>query len=171
MVQASPAGIYDDILFNGMLVADNSLGLVAGILPQSPPNQLAYGDTVPATIMEGTPEMTTVYPDTTVVYFDLISFYFGCAANGENSAAAVATACTVTTICVNPDGKTVATESFSFTSSGGLTSNLVEAKPMGFKGCQYVTFTTSSDVASNLDVATALDTISYTVHSTLPLSP
>lgn len=49
---------------------------------------------------------------------------------------------------------------------------MVKATPSGFKGCQSVTFkTTAKDAALQADVATGLDTISYTVYSTKPLSP
>ena len=157
-----------------MEVASNGVGgvgPVAGILPQSPPNDIGYGKLVDATIEQGTPMMTAVYPDTTVLFFDLTSFYFGCIVALQNTAADPPVPCTVTTTCVNPAGKTVATQSFVFATNGGLAQDMVQAKPIGFKGCQYVTFSTTSNNPANVDIATGLDTISYTVYSTLPLSP
>ena len=113
--------------------------------------------------------MTTVYQDTTVVFFDLFSFYFGCATGLEQSQADPVVSCTVAATCVNPAGQIVATQSFSFVSNGGLLQNMVEAKPSGFKGCQFVSFNTTS--AGGATTATAMDTFNYTVYSLLPFSP
>ena len=113
--------------------------------------------------------MTTVYQDTTIDHFDLSSFFFGCVVGLDNGQADPAISCTVTATCVNPAGKTVASQSFNFMSNGGLVQNMVEAKPSGFKGCQFVSFVTAS--AAGATTGTAMDTFTYTVYSTLPLSP
>ena len=113
--------------------------------------------------------MTTVYPDTTVVFFNLFSFFFGCAIGLEQSQADPPVSCTVTATCVNPDGQTVATQSFPFVSNGGALQNMVEAKLSGFKGCQFVSFNTTSP--GGVTTATVMDTFNYTVCSQLPFSP
>ncbi len=153
--------------FSGNVAAVNNAG--AGVAPQSPNIDIAYGALDAITIAQGTPEMTTVYQDTTVDFFDLISFYFGCVIGLEQGQADAVESCTVAATCVNPAGKTVATQSFPFVSNGGLVQNMVQAKPSGFKGCQFVKFITTS--AGGTATATVLDTISYTVYSKLPLSP
>ena len=110
--------------------------------------------------------MTTVYPDTTVVFFDLFSFYFGCVIGLEQSEASVLVSRTVAATCVNPAGQTVATQSFPFVSNGGLVQNMVEAKPSGFLGCQLISFSTTS--AGGATTATVMNTVSYTVYRELP---
>lgn len=170
VVDASPVGIYLDILFNGFsgnVAAINNAG--AGVAPQSPNIDIAYGALDVDTIEEGTPEMTVVYQDTTVNFFDLTYFYFGCVIGLENRQADLVESCTVTATCVNPAGVTVATQNFPFVSNGGVLQNMVQAKPNGFKGCEFVKFATTS--LGGATTATALDTISYTVYSKLPLSP
>ena len=83
--------------------------------------------------MQGQPSMTTVYQDSTVEYFDLESFYFGCVTGAENSEAAVPAGCSVTVECISPQGKSIAKQSFAFkVTSGGLTpaciQDMVQAK-------------------------------------------
>ena len=140
---------------------------IKGIIPAT--STLAYAAADLVTEEQGTPEITTVYTDTTVVLFDLFSFYFGCVIGLEQSEASVLVSCTVAATCVNPAGQTVATQSFSFVSNGGLVQNMVEAKPSGFLGCQFVSFNTTS--AGGATTATVMDTVSYTVYSELPFSP
>ena len=79
VVALVPVGIKYDILFNGFVLASNGVNgnPLAGIIPQSPPNDIGYGGLNLPTITQGQPAMTVVYPDTTVQYFDLKSFYFG----------------------------------------------------------------------------------------------
>lgn len=114
--------------------------------------------------------MTTVYQDTTVVFFDLFSFFFGCATGLKNSMADPLVSCTVAATCVNPAGQIVSTpQSFSFVSNGGLVQDMVEAKPSGFKGCQFVSFNTTS--VGGVTTATVMDTFNYTVYSEVPFSP
>ena len=74
-----PAGIYLDILFKGFVAVSNGInGMpLAGLVPQSPPNDIGYGGLNLPTLTQGPPTMTVVYPDTTVQYFDLEFFYFG----------------------------------------------------------------------------------------------
>lgn len=114
--------------------------------------------------------MTTVYQDTTVVFFDLFSFFFACATGLEQSQVGLPMSCTVTATCVNPAGQIVSTpQSFSFVSNGGLLQNMVEAKLSGFKGCQFVSFNTTSALGAT--TATVMDTFNYTVYSVLQFSP
>ena len=89
--------------------------------------------------------------------------------NLENGQADSVVPCTVITTCVNPSGKTIATQGFPFVVNGGAIWNMVEVMPSGFKGCWLVEFVTTS-AGGNL-IGTAVDTISYTVYSKLPLSP
>lgn len=84
-------------------------------------------------------------------------------------AADLPASCTLTATCVDTSGNTVATQSFPFTATGALQQEMIEATPKGFKSCQYVGFTSAN--AAGEAGATVLDTISYTVYSTLPLSP
>ena len=75
----APVGIYGDMLFNGFVALSIGLGgnPAAGVLAQSPPNIIGYGALSQLDNPQGQPAMTVVYPDTTVQYFDLTSFFFG----------------------------------------------------------------------------------------------
>ena len=72
--------------------------------------------------------MTTVYQDSTIAYFDLTSFYFGCVTSLAQGSAATLLNCTLTATCGNPEGALVKRQSFRFTTNGGLTQQMVQAK-------------------------------------------
>ena len=111
---------YDDILYNGFVRiffgADRED--TAGIVPNSPPNVIAYAPVGAGTVLQGPPAMTTLYDDTTVDFFDLLYLYYGCTV-GE-TAAGVPAGCTITATCIIPSNKTVPTQSFNFPTTGAL---------------------------------------------------
>lgn len=112
--------------------------------------------------------MTTVYDDSTVAEFDLISFFFGCALGTEETAASAAQACNVTITGTKPDGTKVPSQIFAF-NPPGTSAQMVEAQPWGYTGLQSVVFsTTSGDGAL---IATIVDTVTFTVYSQNPISP
>ena len=92
---AKPVGIYLDLAYRGFEGSAPVTGMVTGIRAQSPLNSIAYGNTTIPTTAEGQPSITTVYPDSTVQFFDLISFYFACALGLRNSVAAEPEKCEV----------------------------------------------------------------------------
>ena len=65
--------------------------------------------------------MTTLYQDSTVDYFDLESFFFGCVSGLENSQAARPAGCTVIAKCISSQEKTIAKESFTSKVTSGRT--------------------------------------------------
>ena len=122
-----PINLYLDIFFNGFAGVSAALPTVAGVRPQSPNNDIVYGQRVAATIEQGQPSMTTDYPDSTVDYLDLESFYFGCVTGLENSQAARPAGCAVTAECIGPNGEKIAKQSFPFkVTSGGLTPAIIQ---------------------------------------------
>ena len=100
---------------------------MAGIKPQSPNDDIAYGKLSSATITQGQTSMTTEYQDGTVDYLDLDSFYSGCATGLGNFEAARPAGCSVIAECISPQEKSIARQSFAFkVTSGGLTPALVQ---------------------------------------------
>ena len=74
--------------------------------------------------------MTTVYQDSTIDFFDLSSFYYGCVVGLQKSQADVLTYCFVDIECIGPQGKSVAKESFEFDANGGLVQDMAQALVM-----------------------------------------
>ena len=92
---AKAVGIYLDLAYRGWEGIAPTVPPVAGPLAQSPPNSIAYGNTTIPTVVEGQPSITTVYGDSTVQFFDLLSFYFACALGLRNSVIAAPQKCEV----------------------------------------------------------------------------
>ena len=104
--------------------------------------------------------MTVVYDDTEFFFFDLLAFFFGCTTQDLAPAS-----CTVSATCINTANskqQQVASQSFNYVATGGLTQQMVQAKPVGFKGCQTVNFTTTG--AGGSTIITVHDTISYILY-------
>ena len=92
---AKAVGIYLDLAYRGWEGIAPTVPPVAGPLAQSPPNSIAYGNTTIPTVVEGQPSITTVYRDSTVDFFDLISFFFGCSLGLRNNEIAKPQECEV----------------------------------------------------------------------------
>jgi hypothetical protein len=115
--------------------------------------------------------MTVNYADSTIDHFNLESFYYGCVTGLEESITAVVVSCTVTVTGKDMDGNVINTQSFPFTSNGGLEQDQTKAVLSGFTGLYSAEFTsTTGDEATDLLLATLIDTVSYTVYSTSELS-
>ena len=110
-----PVNVYQEILYNGFSGIGSATGFkVTGIVPQSPNNEIAYGLTDIPTIQQGDPEMTTVYQNSNVTFFDLTSFFYGCSAD-----VLLPLGCKITATCVDPAGQVVASDIFDFDGNGG----------------------------------------------------
>lgn len=132
-----------------------------GIIPNSPPNCAAFAPGDDATILQGTPEMTVVYDDSTVSNFTLGSFFYGCVLGTEASLAAAPMSCTLTLTGFNSRGKQIAQQDFPFVADGEQ-QQMIEAYPVGFTQVQYITFVIQ---APNATLAALIDTVSYTIFS------
>lgn len=78
LVAASPIGIYLDIFWQGMSLAQTGgLQNIAIVVPNSPPNVAAYSALDLVTVQQGQPSMMTNYADSTIDNFDLKSIYYG----------------------------------------------------------------------------------------------
>jgi len=82
------------------------------------------GDAV--TILQGQPEITTVYSDSTVVAFDFHSFYFGIVLGDQNAVASAPMSGRVTVTGIDTNGKTVAVQTFALIANG-LQQQMVKA--------------------------------------------
>lgn len=169
LIAASPIGIYLDIFWQGMSLAQTGgLQNLAIVVPNSPPNVAAYSALDLATVQQGQPSMMTNYADSTVDHFDLKSFYYGCSSASQASVAAVPVSCTVTIKGYADDAarQLVATQSFAFTVGSGTllqtSAQMLKANVNNkFRGLKKVDFF----VDNNLLKAGLIDTVSYTVYS------
>lgn len=145
-----------------------------GVLPQSPPNQIASGPLTPATLLQGTPALTTVYQDTTIDRFDFFSFFYGCVLATQETVAGAPEPCTVTVTGLDKNGRQVAQQSFDFVANA-LSEQMNKATLVGFTGLQTATFSVTSKalgtLPENARVALVGDTFNYTVFSQNPISP
>ena len=132
-----------------------------GLIPNSPPNCAAFAPGDTATTLQGTPEMSAVYDDSTISNFTLGSFFYGCVLGSEESLAADPMSCTITLTGFNSRGKQIAQQNFPFVVDG-LEQQMIEAHPVGFTQVQYITFIIQ---APNSTLAALIDSVSYTVFS------
>lgn len=174
----NPLEIYQDIFFQGFEVfiagVAGATSDLPGVEPQSPPNLITYGTLGIATIDQGTPELTVVYPDTTIDHFSFFSFFYGCVLSTEETVLGMPQPCTVTVTGIDKNGMQVAQQAFEFNTNGGLSEQMVEAKLVGFTGLQSAIFSTSASLAGlpeNATTATVADTFNYTVFGQNPISP
>lgn len=171
VVAASPIGIYLDIFWQGMSLAQTGGAQdLAIVVPNSPPNVAAYSAPDLATVEQGQPSMMTNYADSTIDHLDLTSFYYGCVLSTQASVAAVPVSCTVSINGYTDDEaqQLVATQSFVFTVAALQTSaQMLKASVSSkFKGLKRVDFFVDENV-----LKTALiDTVSYTVYSASKIS-
>ena len=115
-----------------------------------------------ATIDQGAPTLTADYQGSTIAYFNLYSFFFGCALGSEESVVGVPQSCNLTVTGLNAQGTQVAQQTFGFVSNGGLNQQMVEAELKGFQGLETAFFVTQASDAAT--VATLADTFNYTVY-------
>ncbi|KAF3046784.1 hypothetical protein E8E11_009308 [Didymella keratinophila] len=116
-VAVSPIGIYDDIFWQGMSLAQTGgLQNIAVVVPNSPPNVAAFSALDVATVTQGQPAMTVNYADSTIDHFSLKSFYYGCSSASQASVAALPVSCTVSIKGYADDKATqlIASQSFDF---------------------------------------------------------
>ena len=159
-----PINKYLDIFWKGMSLVETTDSTVQdqpGVVPNSPPNCAAFTFDDTATILQGTPEMTAVYDDSTVSNFTLGSFYYGCVLASEETEAGDPMDCTLTLSGFNAGGKLVAKQDFKFVADG-LEQQMIEASPVGFVQVQFITFVIG---APNATLAGLIDSVNYTIFS------
>jgi hypothetical protein len=179
LVAASPIGIYLDLFWQGMSLAQTSgLTNVLGVVPNSPPNAAAFSSLDLTTVTQGQPSMRTNYRDSNIDHFDLGYFYYGCTVAAQVSVVGVPKSCTITIKGYTDDNGSnlVAQQSFSYTagSSGGLLGGLLGGTGLKtsaqmtkavvdpkFKNLKRVDFS----VSDPLITAALIDSVGYTVYS------
>ena len=144
------------------LVETLGTSALPGLTPNSEPNLAAFSPKNVATLLQGTPEMTTVYDDSTVKSLTLDSFFYGCALGAEESLVSLPLSCSITVTGFNSSGKQAAKQPFPFVADG-LQQQMIEAKPSGFTQVQYIIFALT---ATNTSTVALIDTVKYTVFST-----
>lgn len=115
-----PIGTYKGLNWDGFNVIDVSLAPV-GVAPQTKPNVA-----VQYILTTGLSNTATLKPASSkTAYFSLQSFYFGCVASSQETAAGVPISCSLT-LTGKRKGKTVVTQDVSFSPNGllGLTSTM-----------------------------------------------
>ena len=166
-------------------------GFGTGVLPQSG-NKYAsaifhsptftltkrsYAGANVVTEKDGTPMLTVFYPSSTVKSFDISSFYYGCALNVGQGAAAVPNACNIAvTGYTGPDNsvssaKQVCAQQFQYnpsTSIGAQQQAFSGSLKSCFKNIQFaiVTFTPpGGQSALSADLALVRDDIKYMTYT------
>ena len=132
-----------------------------GLIPNSPPNCAAFAPGDSATSLQGTPEMSAVYDDSTISNFTLGSFFYGCVVGSEESITAVPASCVITLTGFSLGGKQIARQNFPFVADGAE-QQMIEGHPTDFAQVQYITFVIQ---APNSTLAALIDSVSYTVFS------
>lgn len=138
-----------------------------GVVAQSAPDVVAFGPLIAATILQGTPALTTVYTDSTIAFFDFSYFYFGCVLASQNNEASVPQSCNVIVTGLDTNGNTVASQTFNFVANG-LQQQMIQATlDSGFVNLQMATFEVlgTGAVPSNATLAVLADNFDYTVYS------
>jgi hypothetical protein len=178
LVAASPIGIYLDLFWQGMSLAQTSgLTNVLGVVPNSPPNVAAFSALDLSTLTQGQASMRTNYADSNIDHFDLKYFYYGCTVAAQVSVVGVPKSCTITIKGYTDDNRSnlVASQSFTYTPGGsGLVSGLLGGMGLStssqmtkavvdpkFKGLKRVDFSVSNPTLT----AGLIDSVGYTVYS------
>ncbi|KAK4549154.1 hypothetical protein LTR36_007612 [Oleoguttula mirabilis] len=145
---------YQYLLWTGFDVIDVSLA-PTGVAPQSEPNVA-----VQYLLTTGTSNTASLTPATGVSYFALQSFYFGCVASSQETAAGLPIACSLT-LTGKRGGETIATQEVSFDPSElALTSNMTKVVFAGsFQAVDEVTFEQTAVLATAISVM--YDEVSY----------
>lgn len=160
-----PIGVYQGLNYQAFFVGTQRVpgtGIVIGVVPASSPNTAAYG--IYGDILAGSvPTIST--SGTSTKSFQLSQFRFDCVVNTAESAANVATPCTVTAVGYNSAGKQVYTQSFDF-NPGTLKLNVPMATANLAKtwtGLSKVTFSTSN--GAGVATGTLIDNVVYCTES------
>lgn len=153
-----PIGAYDGLEWANFDVVNIGNG-VTGVKPESSPNvallYIASGGVSPTATLE---------PTGNTNYFALSSFYFGCVLSTEETLASAPTSCTISVTGMR-NGKTVATESFSYTPDNAV---LADLEKVTFNGqwavVDHVVFQSTGTLAAAQSVI--FDNFVYTTVST-----
>ena len=179
-------GQYLDIDFKGIfLIPTLNLPGHPGVPPNTPSNMAGFTLVNPVSLLKGPPAMSVNYPDSTVDFFDLESFWYGCVLPTQETVASSPISCdiTVTGFSDIAGEQQVCKQTFQFRVDG-LVSSLIGGTPVGdqlvtvskpmlkanlnagFRGVRKVVFAVAdrSLLPSLLTVA-LLDTVEYTVYS------
>lgn len=126
-VSAIEIGDYDLLNFNTFLV-NQTQPPVAGVPCQTAPtctvvteanNVLSLLDVGSASALNGPGIVTSKYQYSPISYFTPYVFYYGCVAADANGVASVPVSCNITATGLT-SGKTVYTETFTYTATGAL---------------------------------------------------
>lgn len=174
LIAASPIGVYQELYWQGISLAKTgNVQSTALVTPKTAPNTAAFSALDLATVQQGQPSILSNYPSSTIEYFDLHEFWYGCTVAAQISVAAVPVSCTITVKGYSDSaGKTLASsQEFKFTAPGLLTGGPLALKvnaPMQrafmngkFTGLKRVDFF----VDSNLVKAALIDSVLYTSYS------
>lgn len=126
----------------------------SGLVPNSPPNYASFSPKDPVTIQQGSPQMTTVYPDSTVASFNLHSFFYGCTTDKSLPAS-----CDITITGFNLTDDQISEQTFTF-EADGAEQQMREAVAEGFSNVKWVNF----DIGPEDQEARAyIDSVDYEV--------
>lgn len=136
----------------------------------------SYAGANVVTEVDGTPMLTVFYPNSKVKRFDFSSFYYGCALNLGQGAAAVPNACNIEVTGYQgsdnsvSDAKQVCSQRFQYNPSTavGTQQQALGKLKKCFKNIQFalVTFTPpGGQTAVGADLALVIDDVKYTTYT------
>lgn len=126
---------------------------VAGLRAHTPNNGAAFA--AGTTLSDGTPMISANYPTSTVKYFDLVSWYFGCVLAAGESLDSAPVSCMITATGYDSTGMQVALQTFNFVAHGSLQNMNPDTFNSAFRRVYSVTFTVSNPTMN----AAAIDNV------------
>lgn len=145
------------MVYNHFSVNSKPSNALPGVNSVSQPNRALYNViTSPSAV--NPPSIAT-----SQVCYQLQSFYFGCSLSDAQGAATAPVACTVTLTGFDGNNKQVGSQSFSFTPTGAVTSNMQLAKVTKIPKTKLIDFSTAvaSTALGGNTVVTLFDNVTY----------
>ncbi|KAJ4387833.1 hypothetical protein N0V93_008436 [Gnomoniopsis smithogilvyi] len=155
VVSLNSVGVYQGLNYTGISLASQRISAFAGLVPQSPANDIYYS-TVSSLTPAGAPPQVTI-PTNAVGLFTPTSIYFGCTVS-------VPVPCTFT-VTGSRNDKETAQQTFQFTPTtypAALQQAVLTAP--GFVGVDKIEFSSVYKVFGvSVPGSTVLDTFSYVI--------
>ena len=154
-------GPYKSLIYNTFQVqtpTEINGKVLTGLQPQTSPNYASFGLLGVTTLAPS--NITSKYAGSEVDHWDFQQFYYGCFEGTANQAVVVPIACTIT-VKGYAGSKQVASQSFKFTPTGAVVSNLVKGVlSKGFAGITTAVFEQTVP-----DVIPTVDSLSYKTYN------
>ncbi|KAI4203206.1 MAG: hypothetical protein LQ350_002082 [Teloschistes chrysophthalmus] len=149
--EVNVVGVYRGLFYNAWDVV-NLASPLSGLAPHTEPNGIATS-TVTAQALMGSPTLTVDFPGSTSLFFDLLSFYFGCVLPTGQGEVQAAQQCSILFAGFDAFNKQKAVATFTFTPT---VTNLLQPPmiqailPSSFVGLHNITLIQANPVTQIL---------------------